>query len=236
MNRLVDPVYVPISWGELFDSIGQAISNDPRAPVSRALLLRHTRCHFGRHKGYVTGAKKRPWATGCIDGPIYVALHEGRNTEADLDQNCYGGAQLYCFVRVELSLRDLAHLISTPHPDPTAEFVDIDFAVVRLLEAHQSVTITDSQSRPVCPGLEINHTLWQEKVTYRSGTNTPSRLQQLSDAGLQVAQWKERYDTACFVALPTSKVAHYMNVGRDPDTGGLLQTINLTGYTGQQQW
>lgn len=240
MNRVVDPRHIPATWGEIFDSIGRALSVASVADF-RAHLFQNASFHFGRQKGTPVGTKRRPWGMGCTDGPIYVALYDGRNTEADLDQQRYGGARLFCFVRVELSSRLLgtaipAHLISTHNAHPRDDFVAMDFAVIQCLEAHSSVSETDPRHRPVCPNLNVNHALWQPKVVHRRGTSTPGRLQQLQTEGVAIAQWRSLYDTACFVAVPSCEVAHSMNVAPDPDTGGLLQTISFTGYTGRKHW
>lgn len=109
------------------------------------------------------------------------------------------------------------------------EFVAMDFAIVRQMDHHRLSPNTDDQNRPICPGLVVNHALWQPKEVERRACNTPHRRQQLVAAGVQVAQWRRQYDTASFCAVPTHDVAHWINVARDEDTGGLLETISITG-------
>ena len=202
----------------------------PPAPRQRTTTLPPTTClsvHLAQEPG---SRNRRRWATGCVQGPIYVAV---RDVPGDDDEDVLAAvpllaAQVFCFVRVDFDPRSGVTVPTNLRlPDKTNA---VDVAIVRWLEVHPRCRVVDRQGRGVCPGLPVNHALWSYAADRRPGFELAHIRAQLGHAGVAVDPWVHEYGASMFDVVPTSAIEHFMNVGVDPDVAnGLLETISMPG-------
>ena len=221
MRTPIDAVSVPATWAELSQGLAHVL-NVPVDDDLRSSVLEHAVLEFCHHISSRAGAKRRPWAVGCGAGPIYVAV-----TDETQDMGLVA-ARLFCFVRITFSGE--AHTIDIPDRFrvPGQRYV-VDVAIVRWMCAHPSTTERDTRNRPLCPGLTVNHALWIERYAERRGIRSANVRAQVAACGLNPSDWFERYQNASFGVIASERIAHVMNAARDPDTSGLLETLNFPG-------
>ena len=174
----------------------------------------------------------RRWATGCSQGPIHVAVLGEPEIGAPRQQR-FLAAQLFCFARVEVA-RGCGVIVPESVRRGPRGLHFFDVAIVRWLGTHRTCTSTDKQGRGVCPTLPANHALW----SYAAATSPRFRFEtvvdQLQDAGVHARAWMQEHGKSMFDVVSTNSIAHCMNVGLDPDTGGLLETISMPGMQTDQ--
>ena len=208
-------------WGEFANSLAGLLELPANAPAC-GLVLNHFDFEFG-HNLRLPQLRGKPWATGVTRAqPLFVAVDCG-------DDQLWAG-QPYCFVKFS----SLGGVVRVPN-SLTDSAVDgcVHFAVIRWLTAHASVTESDELGRPVCPGLDCNHALWQYEQCRRDGLYiaraTDSLRIQLDRAGVSHLQWRQKYQDGRFDLIQIGAIRNTINIARDPDTTGLLQTVAMPG-------
>jgi hypothetical protein len=146
-------------------------------------------------------------------------------------------AQVTAFVRVELPGGvENAFVIPNRVACPGVRRQTAIVAVVRWLAAHPLARGKDGEGRPMCSGLPANHALWDWHQCVRQPPlqhNAHAR-QQLEEEGIQWGDSKP-FQTASYGVVCVSDIVEFVNMSRDPDTQGFMQTISVYGEDGYLQ-